>query len=69
MDKLDHMVMQSNVRAQAVLRARFGLPVSLVMLVATFFWAPTHHASTSPVVVGIVGSYVLYIVAALYFSS
>ena len=69
MDKLDHTEMQRNVRAQAVLRARFGLPVSLVMLVATFFWAPTHHASTSPVVVGIVTAYVLYIVAALYFSS
>lgn len=69
MDKLDHMEMQRNVRAQAVLRARFGLPVSLVMLVATFFWAPTHQGSTSAVVVGIVTAYVLYIVAALYFSS
>ncbi|GAB3304872.1 ATP-binding protein [Luteimonas notoginsengisoli] len=69
MDKLDHMEMQRNVRAQAVLRARFGLPVSLVMLVATFFWAPTHQGSTSAVVVGIVTAYVLYIVAALHFSS
>jgi two-component system sensor histidine kinase RpfC len=69
MDRLDQVEMQRNVRAQATLRARFGLPVSLVMLVATFFWAPTHHASTSPVVVGIVTAYVLYIVAALYFSS
>lgn len=67
MDKLDNELVES-VRAQAVLRLRFGLLVLAIMLGTLAYWGPTHAETHVLEVLAVAAGYIAYNVAAFYFS-
>lgn len=55
-----------SLRAQAALRLKVGVPLTVVMLLAYFLWPPVSTAASSREVLGMASLYVFYIVAAVF---